>query len=163
MPTNRLVSTLPTVNLDRRDDHVYHYTKSVVQAVRQLLQAAQEKRVESYLELVKNIGSELRGLLSSVDFLIPTLPSWSHREIEMAHKVLSRDMAFLIKDMRGAQKHHQTTVESEYTRAMLEKAHVLVVDAKTLLDVCDSVRIRISLSKSPPSTSQQPLAPQVTR
>ena len=89
------------------------------------------------------MGIELRGLLSSVDTLIPTLPLWSHREIEMAHKVLSKDMAGLVQSMKLAQEYSRTTVESEYRKGMLQSAHVLVMDAKNLLDSVDSVRLRI--------------------
>jgi len=53
-------------------------------------------------------------LLASVDALFPTLPLWSHREIEMTHKVLSKDMAGLVQAMKLAQQYSRTTVESEY-------------------------------------------------
>ena len=116
----------------------------MVYSVRNLLQGVQESRVDNYTDLVKAVGLELRGLLASVDDLIVTLPLWSHREIEMAHKVLSKDMGALISAMKNAQKYSRTTVEREYRRVMLQTAHDLVVDAKNLLDTVDSVRLRIS-------------------
>ena len=58
------------------------------------------------------VGIELRGLLASVDSLFPSLPLWSHREIEMTHKVLSKDMAGLVQAMKLAQQYSRTTVES---------------------------------------------------
>lgn len=135
-----------TAQLDRTGDHVYQCTTNVAFAVRNLLHAVQDKKVDEYLDLVKAVGLELRGLLASVDDLITTLPIWSHKEIEMAHRVLSKDMSALIQDMRNAQKYSQTTVAKEYARAMLGAAHVLVIDAKNLLDTVDSVRLRIILS-----------------
>lgn len=135
--------TQPTANLDRTDDIVYQFTTNVVQAVRLLLQGVQASKVDNYIELVKNVGIQLRGLLESVDDLIPNLPLWSHREIEMTHKVLSKDMANLIQAMKNALKYSQTTVEKEYRRSMLQAAHVLVIDAKSLLDSVDSVRLKI--------------------
>jgi len=132
-----------TAELNRTDDDVYHYTMNVVNAVRYLLQGVQEARVEHYLELVKAVGIELRGLLASVDALFPALPLWSHREIEMTHKVLSKDMAGLVQAMKLAQQYSRTTVESEYRKSMLESAHILVMNSKNLLDTIDQVRLRL--------------------
>ena len=138
----------PTAELDRSEDLVYRFTTNVVYSVRNLFQGVQESKVDSYTDLVKAVGQELRGLLASVDDLIINLPLWSHREIEMAHKVLSKDMGALIQAMKNAQKYSRTTVEREYRRVMLQAAHDLVVDAKNLLDTVDSVRLRISLGSS---------------
>ena len=44
--------------------------------------------------------------------MFPELPIWSHREIEMTHKVLSKDMANLVQAMKLAQQYSRTTVES---------------------------------------------------
>ncbi|CAG2105622.1 unnamed protein product [Medioppia subpectinata] len=142
----------PTADLDRSDDGVYHYTMNVVNAVRYLLQGVQEARVEQYLELVKAVGIELRGLLASVDALFPALPLWSHREIELTHKVLSKDMAGLVQAMKLAQQYSRTTVESEYRKAMLESAHILVINSKNLLDTIDHVRLRMTNSVDMMST-----------
>lgn len=60
----------------------------------------------------------------------------------MAHKVLSKDMASLVEAMQQAQKYSRTTLDNEYRKGMLSAAHVLAMDAKNLLDVVDSVRIR---------------------
>lgn len=60
----------------------------------------------------------------------------------MAHKVLSKDMASLVEAMQQAQKYSRTTLDNEYRKGMLAAAHILAMDAKNLLDVVDSVRIR---------------------
>ncbi|CAG2068046.1 unnamed protein product, partial [Timema podura] len=57
---------------------------------------------------------ELRSLLSSVDFLVPIFPISAHREVEMAHKVLSKDMGELVNAMKLAQKYTPTTLDAEY-------------------------------------------------
>lgn len=137
------VTSAPTANLDRTDDSVYDCTTNVVRSVMNLLQGVEQSKSAEYLILVKNVGSELRNLLASVDELFPTLPIWSHREIEMAHKVLSKDMATLIDSLRLVQKYSCTTLDQEYRKGMLEAAHILAMDAKNLLDVVDSVRIRV--------------------
>lgn len=151
----------PTANLDRTNDSVYRFTTNVVQAVRLLLQGVQAIKVDNYIELVKNVGIQLRGLLGSVDELIPSLPLWSHREIEMTHKVLSKDMATLIQAMKNALKYSRTTIEREYRKGMLQAAHVLVINAKNLLDSVDSVRLRLNKQSanvnSPPRSSQASL------
>lgn len=61
-------------------------------------------------------------------------------QIEMAHQVLSSDMAELIGAMKLAQKYSTTTLDQEYRRSMLAAAHVLAVDAKHLFDVVDTGR-----------------------
>jgi len=101
------------------------------------------------------VGLELRGLLASVDALFSTLPLWSHREIEMTHKVLSKDMAGLVQSMKLAQQYSRTTVESEYRKAMLQSAHILVVNSKNLLDSIDQVRLRLLDANSCDPTSPQ--------
>ncbi|RWS12001.1 focal adhesion kinase 1-like isoform X2 [Dinothrombium tinctorium] len=154
-PTNDTTECRDNTKLrgDRSDDKVYQCTTDVVYSVRQLLQGVQESHVDDYIDLVKKVGLELRGLLASVDELVPTLPLWSHREVEMAHKVLSKDMAALIQAMKNAQKYSKTTVEAEYRKGMLQAAHVLVVDAKNLLDTVDSIRVRIENETMEPSFS----------
>ncbi|XP_053980275.1 focal adhesion kinase 1 isoform X5 [Hylaeus volcanicus] len=132
----------PTADLDRTNDKVYDCTTSVVRAVMSLSQGVQQSKAEQYLELVRKVGLELRALLSSVDSLMDILPISAHREVEMAHKVLSKDMAELVTAMKQAQKYSATTLDAEYRKGMLSAAHILAMDAKNLLDVIDSIRIR---------------------
>lgn len=68
------------------------------------------------MELVRKVGIELRALLSSVDALMDILPISAHREVEMAHKVLSKDMAELVTAMKQAQKYSATTLDVEYRK-----------------------------------------------
>ncbi|XP_015607197.1 uncharacterized protein LOC107273475 isoform X3 [Cephus cinctus] len=132
----------PTADLDRTNDKVYDCTTSVVRAVMSLSQGVQQSKAEQYLELVRRVGVELRSLLSSVDALVEILPASAHREVEMAHKVLSKDMAELVSAMKLAQSYSATTLDAEYRKGMLSAAHILAMDAKNLLDVIDSIRIR---------------------
>ncbi|XP_020723404.1 uncharacterized protein LOC100651181 isoform X2 [Bombus terrestris] len=132
----------PTADLDRTNDKVYDCTTSVVRAVMSLSQGVQQSKADQYLELVRKVGIELKALLSSVDVLMDILPTSAHREVEMAHKVLSKDMAELVNAMKQAQKYSATTLDAEYRKGMLSAAHILAMDAKNLLDVIDSIRIR---------------------
>ncbi|XP_069676126.1 focal adhesion kinase 1 isoform X3 [Periplaneta americana] len=132
----------PTADLDRSNDKVYDCTTSVVKAVMSLSQGVQQSRADQYLELVRRVGMELRALLSSVDTLVPVFPISAHREVEMAHKVLSKDMGELVNAMKLAQNYSTTTLDAEYRKGMLSAAHILAMDAKNLLDVIDSIRMR---------------------
>lgn len=65
---------------------------------------------------MRRVGIELRALLSSVDALVEILPISAHREVEMAHKVLSKDMAELVTAMKLAQNYSATTLDGEYRK-----------------------------------------------
>ncbi|XP_075215435.1 protein tyrosine kinase 2 Fak isoform X2 [Lycorma delicatula] len=132
----------PTADLDRTNDKVYDCTTSVVKAVMALSQGVQQSEADQYLELVRRVGLELRALLTSVDTLIRIFPASAHREVEMAHQVLSKDMTELVSAMKLAKHYSTTTLDSVYQKGMLSAAHVLAMDAKNLLDVVDSIRIR---------------------
>ena len=106
----------PTAPLDRRNDGVYLSTTCVVRAVMALSQSVQQQQVGLYLDNVKSVGFELRKLLEAVDQLVPALPANTHREVEMAHKVLSKDMSDLVNAMKLVEKYSNTTVESEYRK-----------------------------------------------
>lgn len=100
------------------------------------------------------------------------------REVEMAHKVLSKDMKELVASMQRAQQYSDTTLDVECRkyvfvikiilflsffilfRNMLSSAHILAMDTKNLLDVVDSIRIRshypnIAYSSVTPIEQQQ--------
>lgn len=127
--------------MDRTNDEVYKWTTKVVGSVRALLEGVQESRSREYVHLVKSVGQELRGLLSSVDEMMDTLPPSHHRQVSMVHGVLGKDMGALVRAMKTAAEMRETTVEAEYRRGMLQTAHVLVVDAKNLLDTVDASRM----------------------
>lgn len=61
-------------------------------------------------------------------------------QIEMAHKVLSSDMAELVAKMKLAQKYAETTLGQDNKRLMLAAAHALAIDAKNLYDTYAKVR-----------------------
>ncbi|XP_056638119.1 focal adhesion kinase 1 isoform X2 [Diorhabda sublineata] len=132
----------PTANLDRTHDRVYECTTDVVRAVMTLSQGVQQAAADDYLDLVKKVGIELRSLLSSVDNIVSYFPTIVQREVEMAHKVLSKDMAELVNAMKLAQQYSSTTLDAEYRKGMLGAAHILAMDSKNLLDVVDSIRLR---------------------
>ncbi len=102
--------------MDRTNDGAYDSTTRVVRAVMSLSQSVQRRSAEDYLDAVRSVGVELRALLATVDALMPAFPSASHRQVEMAHKVLSKDMSDLIHAMKLAQKYLTSTVEAEYRK-----------------------------------------------
>ncbi|XP_011204290.2 focal adhesion kinase 1 isoform X1 [Bactrocera dorsalis] len=145
----------PTLAIDRSNDEVYSATKNVVKAIMTLSQDVEKSNANNYLYLVRNVGIELRALLASVDRLSRVFPTQALREVEMAHKVLSKDMQDLVATMRLAQQYSDTTLDSEYRRNMLSSAHVLAMDAKNLFDVVDSIRRRHGISSTPPAPLQE--------
>lgn len=136
------LEALSCIELSRDDDTVYSATTDVVRTVMEMMRDVTSKpEATKYLGLVMGVGTKLRTLLSSVDSEVKRLPSETHNEIEMAHKVLSADMAELIKAMKLAQQYSQTlVVDAEYRKAMLQAAHVIAVDSKNLLDTVDIAR-----------------------
>lgn len=132
----------PTADVDRTSDAVYDCTTAVVRAVMALSRGVQAGSADRYLDMVKTVGYQLRELLAAVDAEVPTFPPAAHREIEMAHKVLGKDMAELVTSLKSAQRYRNTTLDDEYRKQMLQAAHVLAMDAKHLLDVLDGVRRR---------------------
>lgn len=106
----------PTADLDRSNDKVYDCTTQVVKAVMTLSQGVQQSHADQYLDLVRNVGLDLRALLASVDQIITLFPSSAHREVEMAHKVLSKDMTDLVAAMKLAQQYSNTTLDAEYRK-----------------------------------------------
>lgn len=131
----------PTVDLDRTNDQVFEKTTAVVKAVMELSKGVSAGQVDQYISLVKAVGVGLRSLLVCVDEEMPSLSRCRHREIEMAHKVLSSDMAELIAKMQLAQKYSMTTFDTEYRKGMLSAAHIVAINAKHLLDTVDNARI----------------------
>uniref|UniRef100_A0A8C2XWT4 Focal adhesion kinase 1 n=1 Tax=Capra hircus TaxID=9925 RepID=A0A8C2XWT4_CAPHI len=87
------------------------------------------------------VGLALRTLLATVDETIPVLPASTHREIEMAQKLLNSDLGELINKMKLAQQYVMTSLQ-QYKKQMLTAAHALAVDAKNLLDVIDQARLK---------------------
>lgn len=69
----------PTKPLDRTNDFVYSATTNVVKAIMALSQGVERAVAQEYLDLVKNVGFELRALLASVDELSVIFPSQAHK------------------------------------------------------------------------------------
>lgn len=65
--------------MNREKDMVYDATKSVVKAIINLSHVVDQNLAQNYLELVKNIGFELRKLLQSVDELSSLIPAEAHK------------------------------------------------------------------------------------
>ncbi|KAL1501947.1 hypothetical protein ABEB36_007171 [Hypothenemus hampei] len=156
---NQQEKDVPTAIIERDNDKVYKCTTEVVKAIMSLSQGVQQSRSDQYLDLVKNVGLELKLLLTSVDEIVADFPGHMLREVEMAHKVLSKDMSDLVSAMKLAQQYSRTTLDAEYRKGMLSTAHVLAMDSKNLLDVMDNLRSqRCSLKES--RCSEESLGPQ---
>ncbi|MFT7816101.1 focal adhesion kinase 1-like isoform X8 [Arapaima gigas] len=139
----------PTANLDRSNDKVYENVTGLVKAVIEMSSKIQPATPEEYVPMVKDVGLALRTLLASVDETIPMLPAGSHREVEMAQKLLNSDLAELINKMKLAQQYVMTSLQQDYKKQMLTAAHALAVDAKNLLDVIDQARLRMAAAAWP--------------
>ncbi|KAM8954410.1 protein-tyrosine kinase 2-beta isoform 2-T2 [Pelodytes ibericus] len=137
----------PTANIDRTDDHVYQSVMELVKSVLQLKNDIYQLPPEGYVNVVKNVGLNLRKLIGSVDAILSTLPSSSRTEIEGTQKLLSKDLADLINKMRLAQQNAVTSLSEECKKQMLTASHALAVDAKNLLDSVDQARVRANLAK----------------
>uniref|UniRef100_A0A671S5N7 Focal adhesion kinase 1 n=1 Tax=Sinocyclocheilus anshuiensis TaxID=1608454 RepID=A0A671S5N7_9TELE len=137
------ISPPPTANLDRSSDKVYEHVTGLVKAVIEMSSHIQPAPPEEYVPMVKNVGLALRTLLATVDETIPVLPASTHREIEMAQKLLNSDLAELISKMRLAQQYVLTSLQQDYKKQMLTAAHALAVDAKNLLDIIDQARMKM--------------------
>ncbi|XP_071064157.1 focal adhesion kinase 1 isoform X9 [Dasypus novemcinctus] len=137
------ISPPPTANLDRSNDKVYENVTGLVKAVIEMSSKIQPAPPEEYVPMVKEVGLALRTLLATVDETIPILPASTHREIEMAQKLLNSDLGELINKMKLAQQYVMTSLQQEYKKQMLTAAHALAVDAKNLLDVIDQARLKM--------------------
>ncbi|XP_064410601.1 focal adhesion kinase 1 isoform X3 [Latimeria chalumnae] len=137
------ISPPPTANLDRSNDKVYENVTGLVKAVIEMSSKIQPAPPEEYVPMVKEVGLALRTLLATVDETIPVLPASTHREIEMAQKLLNSDLAELINKMKLAQQYVMTSLQQDYKKQMLTAAHALAVDAKNLLDVIDQARLKM--------------------
>ncbi|EMP37067.1 Focal adhesion kinase 1, partial [Chelonia mydas] len=135
------ISPPPTANLDRSNDKVYENVTGLVKAVIEMSSKIQPAPPEEYVPMVKEVGLALRTLLATVDETIPVLPASTHREIEMAQKLLNSDLAELINKMKLAQQY--VSRQKKYKKQMLTAAHALAVDAKNLLDVIDQARLKM--------------------
>uniref|UniRef100_A0A3P8XGL5 non-specific protein-tyrosine kinase n=1 Tax=Esox lucius TaxID=8010 RepID=A0A3P8XGL5_ESOLU len=140
----------PTANLDRSNDKVYENVTGLVKAVIEMSSKIQPAPPEEYVPMVKDVGLALRTLLATVDETITLLPASTHREVEMAQKLLNSDLAELINKMKLAQQYVMTSLQQDYKKQMLTAAHALAVDAKNLLDVIDQSRLRMMGQARPP-------------
>uniref|UniRef100_A0A3P8W3I1 Focal adhesion kinase 1 n=1 Tax=Cynoglossus semilaevis TaxID=244447 RepID=A0A3P8W3I1_CYNSE len=143
------ISPPPTANLDRSNDKVYENVTGLVKAVIEMSNRIQPAAPEEYVPMVKEVGLALRTLLATVDETIPVLPASTHREIEMAQKLLNSDLAELISKMKLAQQYVMTSLQKDYKKQMLMAAHALAVDAKNLLDVIDQSRLKMITQPRP--------------
>lgn len=71
----------PTADLDRTNDRVYDCTTFVVKAIMELTQGVQQPGRAEFLDLVRKVGIELRGLLGSVDELVNVFPENARHEV----------------------------------------------------------------------------------
>ncbi|XP_027204780.2 protein tyrosine kinase 2 Fak [Dermatophagoides pteronyssinus] len=132
-----------SADVDRKEDPVYWGTINVVNSVRYLLKGVQELNTTEYIDLVKNVGQELRNLLANVDIFLEAIPDDEHRLITLAQKKLSTDMNDLVESMKKAIMYSETPMEAAYKQNMLEASYILVIDSKNLMDTVDEIRLRI--------------------
>lgn len=72
-------ATAAKPSIDRTNDTVYTATTSVVKAIMVLSHGVERAVAADYLDLVKNVGFELRALLASVDQLSSVFPAQAHK------------------------------------------------------------------------------------
>lgn len=114
------------------DQDTYEVTMTTVKAVVQLSQAVPVKEVSEYASLVMDVGKPLRELVQKVEEIRETLPESKHQEIHMAVKMVNSDMMRLFKSMKSCQQYQQTNVVDDYKRQMLQEAHCLGQNVKSL-------------------------------
>ncbi|XP_028322847.1 protein-tyrosine kinase 2-beta-like isoform X1 [Gouania willdenowi] len=140
----------PTAELDRAGDQVYASVMAMVRQIVQLKDGVDKLFASEYPNAVKAVGVSLRGLMQSVDEVLPSLHSSVTTEIEGTKKRLNTNYAELISKMRLAQQNSVTSLKEECQRQMLKAAHTLALDSKNLLDAVDQARVRANLAKPRP-------------
>lgn len=73
----------PTADLDRQNDKTYECTTRVVKSIMELTQAVQNSGRVEYIDLVRNVGIELRALLGSVDNMVYIFPDSAKDEVKI--------------------------------------------------------------------------------
>ncbi|KAM8904491.1 protein-tyrosine kinase 2-beta-like isoform 2-T3 [Spinachia spinachia] len=146
----------PTAALDRSGDRVYTGVMAMVKQVVKLKNDVNTRPPSEYPSCVQEAGVTLRGLIQSVDEILPSLHSSVLTEIEGTKKLLNKDLGELIMKMRLAQQNSATSLREECQRQMLSAAHTLALDSKNLLDAVDQARVRANLGRPrPPSQSAE--------
>ena len=130
----RASQMLPKDSYDANISVVYRHTADVVKSVLQLNTGMQHAKPEGFVDLVNVVGFNLRDLLARVEDDAKGVCSSGQKEVEMAHRVLSADMAELVNKMKIAQKYADTMLDTQSRRDMLHAAHVLAIDTRNLYD-----------------------------
>ncbi|CAL9698465.1 unnamed protein product [Knipowitschia caucasica] len=131
---------LATVELDRSQDQVYSAVMELVQEVVHLKDRIHTAPASEYPTAVRSVGLTLRGLIHSVDELLPSLQRHRLTEIEGMKRLLNTDLSELILKMRLAQMNCESSLRPQCLRDMLSAAHSLALDSKSLLDCVDQAR-----------------------
>uniref|UniRef100_A0A8B9H4K2 non-specific protein-tyrosine kinase n=1 Tax=Astyanax mexicanus TaxID=7994 RepID=A0A8B9H4K2_ASTMX len=146
---------VPTAELDRSEDQVYHNVMEMVKVVVKLKNDVNTLPPSEYVGVVKAVGLTLRNLIHSVDEVLPSLHESIRTEIEGTQKLLNKDMAELISKMRLAQQNAITSLKDECKKQMLAAAHTMAMDSKNLLDAVDQARVRANVAKPKPDSEAQ--------
>uniref|UniRef100_W5JZQ4 non-specific protein-tyrosine kinase n=1 Tax=Astyanax mexicanus TaxID=7994 RepID=W5JZQ4_ASTMX len=149
------VIPVPTAELDRSEDQVYHNVMEMVKVVVKLKNDVNTLPPSEYVGVVKAVGLTLRNLIHSVDEVLPSLHESIRTEIEGTQKLLNKDMAELISKMRLAQQNAITSLKDECKKQMLAAAHTMAMDSKNLLDAVDQARVRANVAKPKPDSEAQ--------
>lgn len=154
------VKPTPTMQIDRRDDKVYHDTMMVVKSVLQANQAILKANSNEILGHVKTIGSALKQLAESVSSQLPKINESHHRDIDMAQKTTNKDLSQIIAQMRLVNRFISTSQVADYKKCLMAATQVLAMDVKNLLDVVDSARI--ASARNPSDLSSRPPLPNLS-
>ncbi|XP_068446539.1 protein-tyrosine kinase 2-beta-like [Clinocottus analis] len=151
MPSS-IAQSRPTAELDRSGDQVYTGVMAMVKQVVKLKNDVNVLPASEYPNAVRAAGITLRGLIQSVDEILPSLHGSVTTEIEGTKKLLNKDLGELINKMRLAQQNSVTSLKEECQRQMLAAAHTLALDSKNLLDAVDQARVRANLARPRPAS-----------
>ncbi|KAG9268714.1 protein-tyrosine kinase 2-beta isoform X1 [Astyanax mexicanus] len=154
-PPRLTAQPVPTAELDRSEDQVYHNVMEMVKVVVKLKNDVNTLPPSEYVGVVKAVGLTLRNLIHSVDEVLPSLHESIRTEIEGTQKLLNKDMAELISKMRLAQQNAITSLKDECKKQMLAAAHTMAMDSKNLLDAVDQARVRANVAKPKPDSEAQ--------
>uniref|UniRef100_A0A914VRN7 non-specific protein-tyrosine kinase n=1 Tax=Plectus sambesii TaxID=2011161 RepID=A0A914VRN7_9BILA len=143
--------------IDRESDPVYAAVLRVVQAITELSKRLPELSNDEFVEMIKNVTSQLKALLVESSSVLSELSPAGQSKVQMVEKLLGSDMQKLADAMRKALEYRETTLDQEYRRQVLICAHVLAVDCKHFFEAIDAARISCALGAqepSPPNSSR---------
>jgi len=153
------VKPAPTMQIDRNNDEIYKTTMQVVKAVLEANHNILKAKSSQILEHVKEIGSSLKKLSTSVTSVLQNLDKDFHKEIDIAQKTCNKDLSQIITQMRLVNKFINTSQNQDYKKCLMAANQVLAMDVKNLLDVCDQARTQSDTSPTTSTSFELPPPP----